>query len=380
MHVCYIFHREYPQNNATDSNEYTKILAEKEVEVTVISARTDSSQSEHEVVHGVEVHRILTDTLGSASLGPTKFALQAFRLLDEICRAKEVDILHMYAFPNLGFVLRPLPWWESPSAVVTDIRGAAVGNRLRNILSRSVLRVQHQISQHTVTISPIMAEDLLGTDAVDILPLGADFDRFAPGENSELRESWGFTDEDIIFGYVGSVNGTRELKSLVDATINANQQHSQIKSVVVGGGNEEQYLKEYAKRSGNQDTVHIAGEKPFSEIPDYIRAFDVGVSYIPDKRPYRIQPPIKTVEYLASGLPVLATDTPGNQRFIEHESNGILVPHKIADYSREMVRLSNDGDLRKRIASSARQSVRDYNYWNIVDNDLIPLYQRIIAE
>jgi glycosyltransferase involved in cell wall biosynthesis len=56
--------------------------------------------------------------------------------------------------------------------------------------------------------------------------------------------------------------------------------------------------------------VHFLGEKHYSEIPDYVFGFDIGLL------PYRINletrniSPLKMYEYLAAGVPVISTDIP----------------------------------------------------------------------
>jgi glycosyltransferase involved in cell wall biosynthesis len=61
--------------------------------------------------------------------------------------------------------------------------------------------------------------------------------------------------------------------------------------------------------------VHWLGQKPYEALPDYCRAFDVGIV------PFRVNDltlranPLKLREYLAAGLPVVATDLPEVVRY-----------------------------------------------------------------
>src|SRR6185436_5165518 len=56
--------------------------------------------------------------------------------------------------------------------------------------------------------------------------------------------------------------------------------------------------------------VHLLGRKPYADLPAYCKAFDVALN------PFRINQltlnanPLKVREYLAAGLPVVATDIP----------------------------------------------------------------------
>ena len=61
--------------------------------------------------------------------------------------------------------------------------------------------------------------------------------------------------------------------------------------------------------------VHLLGARPHARVPSYVKAFDVGLI------PYRLTPytadvyPTKLNEYLAMGIPVVATDLPAIRRF-----------------------------------------------------------------
>jgi glycosyltransferase involved in cell wall biosynthesis len=60
--------------------------------------------------------------------------------------------------------------------------------------------------------------------------------------------------------------------------------------------------------------VHVLGPRPYADVPAYLAAMDVGLI------PFRAEPvtyhadPIKAYEYLAAGLPVVATDMPALHR------------------------------------------------------------------
>ena len=380
MHVCFLFHREYPQHYSTAMNEYTTKLVDAGVDVTVIAGRTDPETPRRGTVDGVAVRRIDTDVSTSVSIEPTRFAYRGLRVLDEVCDEREVDVLHMLGFPNLGAVLRPVPWLDSPPVTVMDVRGTAVRNELFDAISRIGLRIQRRLVDHTVVLHRRVAENVFGdTDGLSILPLGADLDRFTPGTCPERRAEWGFEDDHLVVGYTGSIHSPRRLPRLVEAFAAVHETHPHVRLAIVGDGNDRERIAETADSLGVADAVALPGAVPFSEVPDCLRAFDVGFSYIPDRPQYRDQPPLKTVEFLAAGLPVLATDTPGNREFVTDGENGRLVRDDVDAYEHALRSFVEADDDRARLADAARESVRQYDYGRIVEDELLPIYERLVS-
>ncbi|HRE16056.1 MAG TPA: glycosyltransferase, partial [Rhodocyclaceae bacterium] len=91
------------------------------------------------------------------------------------------------------------------------------------------------------------------------------------------------------------------------------------------------------------------------------------------------QPPTKTVEYLAQGLPVIATDTAGNRSFIRHGVNGILSSDTPATFGQAIIDLLQSSHQIKELAAHARTSVTAFNWENIVREQVIPHYKKVLA-
>ncbi|MFO8056994.1 MAG: glycosyltransferase, partial [bacterium] len=71
----------------------------------------------------------------------------------------------------------------------------------------------------------------------------------------------------------------------------------------------------------------------------------------------------------AMGLPVVATDIPGNVELVEHEKNGLLVsPEDPVSVASAVERFVNDTALRERLAANARRYAED----NLDQDKVVP--------
>ncbi len=125
--------------------------------------------------------------------------------------------------------------------------------------------------------------------------------------------------------------------------------------LIVGEGPERPALEAAISRSGLRDRVILAGAVPHAEVPEHLAAVDIGVA------PYTFQPnfyfsPLKVAEYLAAGLPVVAT-AQGDLPELIGEA-GLLVPPGQPDSLAEaLATLVADPALRARMARAARTNV-----------------------
>lgn len=381
MHVCFISHLQYPASASTAINMYTRHLVDNGVDVTVIAGRESEDVPREETLDGVDVYRIETDLSTKVSLEPTVFGYRALRRLDDLMDTTDIDVLHLRSFPNLGLVLSTLPFLDAPEHVLSDVRSTAISNRVFEEISRLGIRIQDWLVDETAVIDEHVATHVFGDGAdVPILPLGVDFELFDPDVDPIPRAEWGFDADDIVVGYTGNVHASKGIDTLIDAFVRAHDRQPKLKLVLVGDGPAAADVRAEARASGLGEQIHIVGRVPFQSVPRYVNAFDIGAAYIPDKLPFRNQPPLKTVEFLASGVPVVATDTPGNRRFATHEENALVVDDSAESYADALATLAGDESRRKRLAGNARASVSEYDYSDIVTERLIPLYRRLIED
>lgn len=104
-----------------------------------------------------------------------------------------------------------------------------------------------------------------------------------------------------------------------------------------------------------EGTVVWRGFIPNDRLAEVLAGASVGLSLLSDDPNYRVSMPTKVVEYLAHGVPVVATPLPTVATLIEEEGGGLLVPFDDVDATVTAVqRILDEPGLHDRLSGEGR--------------------------
>ena len=118
--------------------------------------------------------------------------------------------------------------------------------------------------------------------------------------------------------------------------------------------------------------VRMLGPVPYRDLPGYIRGFDVGLI------PFRVNQltvasnPLKLIEYLALGVPVVSTDLPEVRRFQPHVTIG-------EDPDMFIAALAGAVGHTSEAARSARRQIAEQYSWRSVTEGMCAVIERVDA-
>jgi len=153
-----------------------------------------------------------------------------------------------------------------------------------------------------------------------IFPWGVDLERFANGIHADIREWLGWRNKFIILS-MRSWEPVYGVDVLVRGFARAARQIPNLGLLLLGSGSQERLLYKILSKNKMLDRVQFAGQVRQEELPDYYSAADLYIS-----ASHSDGSSVSLLEALASGLPVIVSDIPGNLEWITHGKQGWVFP------------------------------------------------------
>lgn len=140
--------------------------------------------------------------------------------------------------------------------------------------------------------------------------------------------------------YCGTVEAARGRDVMIDGLALARKDGIACNLTIVGASESQvDYCRRRASELGIADSLQVVGRVSGDEIPAYLREADAGICIWEDRVWWRFNPPTKLFEYLAAGLPVLASRIRTHTEYIEDGSNGMIFDYDPLSFCRAIVRL-----------------------------------------
>jgi glycosyltransferase involved in cell wall biosynthesis len=245
-------------------------------------------------------------------------------------------------------------------------RDAFMEHAIRNLIRRADRTTY--ISDYLRRIGLALGAD--PATAITILK-GVDLVRFAPAsDRAALRLRLGFAGPLLM-----SVGGLQKLKGIhyvLEALSTLKATHA-FTYVVVGDGEEEHSLRTQSLRLGLGEHVRFLGRRDRAQIPQYFSACDMLVLGSLTEGAGNV-----ALEAMASGRPVVATDSGGPPEYVNDGKTGFVVPVGDVPAMAERVRrLLDDPALADALGRAGRlRMVEGFGYPRMI-REITSLYEEV---
>ncbi len=220
-------------------------------------------------------------------------------------------------------------------------------------------------------------------EKIEVFPNAVDVDRFCPRAEIrvEARKRLGIGDRPLII-FVGSFFPYQDIRGLLVAFARVLVKFPQAHLMLVGEGEQYADMINYASSLGLNGSATFTGFLSHDEIPSILNAADIAVApYTKISNEHFLGSSMKLVEYMASGLAVVATDNGQINEVIQDGDNGLLVPAGDAiALAQALEYLIQDPVYRQQLSIRARQDVLGAYSWDTYISRLENLFGSVILE
>lgn len=200
-----------------------------------------------------------------------------------------------------------------------------------------------------------------------VLPNGVNVSRFSEGVKPR-KASDVFT-----IGFVGTLKPWHGVDVLLESFRQFHRRYPKSRLLLVGDGPEREALEQIVGEHKLGAAVTFTGAVSPEVIPSYLKQMDVGVAPYPNLKDFYFSP-LKILEYMAAGVPVVASHVGQIPELIEHEVTGLLCPPGKADKLTVLLTdIFQQPVFARRLAQSARQKVAREHSWDAVVTKLLEL-------
>lgn len=205
-----------------------------------------------------------------------------------------------------------------------------------------------------------------------------EFDGNAPAD-PDLARTLGLTGKSVL-GFLGSFYSYEGLHLALQAMPRILAVNPDVRLLLVGGGPEDERLKQTAKDLDLGNSVVFTGRVPHADVQKYYDLVDVLVYPRVPIRLTDLVTPLKPLEAMALNKVIVASDVGGHKELIrDGETGNLFAAGDIDDLAAIVLRVLDDrGDWPRQIAAG-RHFVEQERSWRNSVARYAPVYERLVA-
>ncbi|HNW79090.1 MAG TPA: glycosyltransferase, exosortase A system-associated [Candidatus Competibacteraceae bacterium] len=266
---------------------------------------------------------------------------------------------------RLPLVYEVRAFWEDAAVDHGTTREGSLRYRLTRALETHVL----QRASAVTCICEGLRNDIVArgipAGKVTVIANAVDVEQFSLGgaPDPELRAQLGL-DGTRVLGFIGSFYAYEGLALLLEGLPGLLKQRPEVRLLLVGGGPQEQALREQARALGVADRVVFTGRVPHAEVNRYYDLIDVLVYPRLSMRLTELVTPLKPLEAMAQGRLFIASDVGGHRELIRDGETGVLFrAGDAADLTAKALDLLSQPERWPALKARGRRFVEEERTW-----------------
>ena len=225
---------------------------------------------------------------------------------------------------GLPFVYEVRDLWENASVDRGKFRDGSVPYRLAQGMETRVLAKADAVVTICEKLRDVLAPRTGHPDRLAVVGNGVDTHSFQPLAPTQAnRTRWGLEGKRVI-GYVGTFQPYEGLETLIEAMPRIRERQPAAHLLITGSGGEEQRLRSRTTELRLDPYITFTGRLPHNEVKEAYALADLMVYPRLMTRTTAITTPLKPLEAMAMGKPVIVSDVPAMHELVRPGVTGLL--------------------------------------------------------
>lgn len=205
-----------------------------------------------------------------------------------------------------------------------------------------------------------------------VFPWGIDLDHFHP-KKEERRKTADKNRKSITLFCSRTWESIYGVDVLAQAFVKVAKENPNVNLILLGGGSQGASIRRILMNGGVMERVHFGGQVGQRDLPRWYHMADIYIS------PSHVDgSSVTLLEALASGLPCLVSDIPGNKEWIEDGVNGWLFRDgDVDDLAEKISYVIKNRKSFKKIGEAARKTAEMKADWRKNFGKLLEAYEKV---
>lgn len=244
---------------------------------------------------------------------------------------------------------------------------------LRTPLSRIAKRIEQYVARRLdliVAATATIAGKFNGCKVVEV----RNYPILSVVDLAECRPDNGASVENYVV-YAGGLERVRGTKEIIQAVGIINAEHK-ARLCLIGEFSESEFLKE-VQCLDEWRYVDFLGKLPLEATYRHIWGAKVGLVCLHSIERFRTSLPNKLFEYMAAGIPVIASDFPYWREIVEGNECGLCVAVEPRQIAEAIEQLLGDSAMARRMGANGRRAVVERYNWDMERLKLLNAYETL---
>lgn len=378
------FNYEYPPLGGGAANATLCILKEyskmDDLKVDLITASLGDKYEIEKIGENITIHRLpIGKNKSNLHFQSQKdlvvYSWKALLFANKLTKENKYDLTHSFFSVPCGAISLWLKITKKIPYIISlrgsDVPGYSDRFKFIYVVLKPLIRLIWKESRAVVSNSQGLKDLALETNKnqkIDIIFNGIDINNFCPEKSIQRSDK-----------FIITLGGTRiterkGINYLIEALSALVTKYPNIFLRLVGEGNEKENLISLTKELKLDNFVEFVGLIPREKIAPYYQ--EARLFVLPSLNEGMSN---AMLEALATGLPIVATETGGTSELVEDGANGLIVKMKDSkDLAEKIEMIIKDEERREKMGQMSRQKAEKMS-WESVAKKYYDLYSQVVS-